>query len=67
MMIRNDESTQFVLPLLHIIKVLIMKPKTIKELDTILTPKSYIVKERLDCLFKIVNKCIHAEDSDIDK
>ena len=44
-MIRNDESTQFVLPLLHIIKVLIWKPKTIKELDTVLTPKSYIVKE----------------------
>ena len=66
-MIRNDESTQFVLPLLHIIKVLIWKPKTIKELDTVLTPKSYIVKERLDRLFKIVDKCMHAEDSDIDK
>ena len=63
-MIRNDESTQFVLPLLHIIKVLIWKPKTIKELDTVLTPKSYIVKERLDCLFLFLIKCIHAEDSD---
>ena len=61
---RMDESVQFILPLLHILKVVDTQPKTVEELKAALTPMSEIVAQRLDRLMSIVQQCSCAQATD---
>ena len=63
----NDESVQFILPLIHILNVVKKKPTTMEALAAILTRPSYVVSERLDRLFAIVEKCLKADDKSEDR
>ena len=59
-----DESVQFILPLLHILKVVDTQPKTVEELKAALTPMSEIVAQRIDRLMSIVQQCSRAQATD---
>lgn len=59
---RNDESVQYILPLLHILHVVKRKPRTLKELEAILLRPSSVVRDRMDRLFRIVEKCLNASE-----
>ena len=61
---RMDESVQFILPLLHILKVVDTQPKTVEELKTALAPMSEIVAHRIDRLMSIVQQCSRVQATD---
>ena len=54
---RLDESVQYVLPLLPLLKVAPAVPKTKEELRRLLSPLSATAEQRLDRLFSIVESC----------
>ena len=58
---RNDESVQYILPLLNLITVVQTIPSTLTELQALLEPMSHIVRERLDRLFTIVQECVRRD------
>ena len=58
---RNDESVQYILPLLNLITVVQIMPTTLAALQAILEPMSHIVRERLDRLFAIVKECLQGD------
>ena len=63
----NDESVQFILPLIHILNVVEKKPTTVEALAALLSRPSYVVSERLDRLFAIVEKCLNVRQSPEDR
>lgn len=54
---RLDESVQYVLPLLPLLKVANAVPKTKEELRRLLNPLSTTAEQRLDRLWSIVESC----------
>lgn len=54
---RLDESVQYVLPLLPLLKVAHAVPKTREELRRLLSPLSATAEQQLDRLFCIVESC----------
>lgn len=61
---RNDESVQYILPLMRILHVVNKPPSTKDELRQILEPMSDVVKERLDRLMTIIHECANVTDSE---
>lgn len=55
---RNDESVQYILPLLNLLMVVWKVPTTREELQALLEPMSEIVQQRLDRLYAIVHECV---------
>lgn len=62
---RKDESVQYVLPLMHILKVVEEEPRDIDALRLLLEPMSAVVAERLPRLMTIVEECRGNEESGI--
>lgn len=62
---RKDESVQYVLPLMHILKVVEEEPRDIDALRELLEPMSGVVAERLPRLMTIVEECRRNEASGI--
>lgn len=61
---RLDESVQYILPLLPLLKVAHAVPTTKAELRRLLEPMSVTVEQRLDHLFAIVEKCRTSPQTD---
>lgn len=61
---RNDESVQYVLPLMRILQIVKRPPTTQEELRQILEPMSDIVNERLERLMTIIRECADVTDSE---
>ena len=61
---RLDESVQFILPLLHILRVVDAQPQTVEALQQALTPMSEVVARRIDRLMSIVRQCAGAKATD---
>ena len=61
---RNDESVQYVLPLMRILQIMKKPPTTQEELRQILEPMSDVVNERLECLMSIIHECADVTDSE---
>ena len=61
---RLDESVQFILPLLHILRVVDTQPQTVEALKLALSPMSEVVAQRIDRLMSIVKQCASAKATD---
>ncbi len=61
---RNDESVQYVLPLMRILQIMKRRPTTQEELRQILEPMSDVVNERLERLMTIIRECADVTDSE---
>ena len=61
---RNDESVQYILPLMRILQIIKRPPTTQQELCQILEPMSDVVNKRLDRLMTIIRECADVRDSE---
>ena len=63
--LRNDESTQFVLPLGRMLSIVKKKPTTAKALGCLLAHPSYVVQQRVNQLVTIIQLCMQADEKTI--